>query len=678
MRCLLLTFIFPILSFGQNCDEAQGSPGFPSDPGCEASVCADDSWCCNNEWDGICAGLAASDPDCVGCLTAPCSISGITTGAQTACDPTTNEYTQEITVSYINPPASGNLVVNGQSFAITSSPQTVTLTGLTSDGANVNVTANFSANTGCSLTSNNLFTAPTACIYTIDQGGEVYTCSGDFYDTGGPSGDYGDGESYTMTFCSDQPGEEIVFDFTSFNLESCCDGLVIYDGPDNLSPQVPGSPFFSTSPGTVVSTSGCLTFFFDSDGSVTDPGWYAIISCVIPCDISSVTAGTQTACDPQTDEYTQDVTVTYSNAPASGNLVVNGQSFPITTSPQTVTLTGLTANGSAVDVTAEFSDNGSCITTFTNLYTAPADCGPQDCENSILVCSDNTFNGTAIDGGDDLEINGTNNECNMVDENQSTWFYVNIGSSGTLEMTIDPTNGTDDYDWAIWGPFTSATAAANCPPISRPIRCNTSANTAATGMSTAATNNYEYEGFSTFQWSNPINATVGDIYIMMIDNWSASGSPFTLDWGGTAGLSCNSVVLPITLMNFNGVNLGKKNKLFWTTQSEKNNDYFVIEYSPTGVNWTTVDIISGAGTSTMTQDYSTTHRDYENGINYYRLSQVDFDGVTTKHKVISIDNSGKRTLLKRINSMGQEVNENYRGLVILYYNDGSIKKVIQH
>ncbi|WP_170228034.1 hypothetical protein, partial [Vicingus serpentipes] len=53
--------------------------------------------------------------------------------------------------------------VNGQSFAITGSPQTVILTGLTADGNSVNVTADFSADGACTVTSNGLFTAPAPC-----------------------------------------------------------------------------------------------------------------------------------------------------------------------------------------------------------------------------------------------------------------------------------------------------------------------------------------------------------------------------------------------------------------------------------------------------------------------------------------------------------------------------------
>jgi gliding motility-associated-like protein len=92
------------------------------------------------------------------------------------------------------------------------------------------------------------------------------------------------------------------------------------------------------------------------------------------CGITDITAGAQTACDPLTNEYTQEVTVTYANPPATGTLDVNGQSFAIGTSPQTVTLTGLTADGNAVDVTAVFSDDAGCSFTVNSLFIAAGEC----------------------------------------------------------------------------------------------------------------------------------------------------------------------------------------------------------------------------------------------------------------------------------------------------------------
>jgi gliding motility-associated-like protein len=118
--------------------------------------------------------------------------------------------------------------------------------------------------------------------YEISDGGTVNTCSGTLYDSGGASGDYGNNETETITICSDNSAP-VELTFTSFETESCCDDLIIYDGPNT------GNPIIGTYAGsellgvTVVSSSNCLTLVFDSDGSITDPGWEAEISCLANC-----------------------------------------------------------------------------------------------------------------------------------------------------------------------------------------------------------------------------------------------------------------------------------------------------------------------------------------------------------------------------------------------------------
>jgi hypothetical protein len=105
----------------------------------------------------------------------------------------------------------------------------------------------------------------------------------------------------------------------------------------------------------------------------------------IDCAISAITAGNQTACNPQDNTYTQEVIVTYSNPPNSGTLDVNGQSFAIGTSPQTVTLIGLIADGQPVDVTAEFSADQNCTATVQALFDAPDNCRPQPPKDCVLL-----------------------------------------------------------------------------------------------------------------------------------------------------------------------------------------------------------------------------------------------------------------------------------------------------
>lgn len=97
------------------------------------------------------------------------------------------------------------------------------------------------------------------------------------------------------------------------------------------------------------------------------------------------------------------------------------------------------------------------------------------------------------------------------------------------------------------------------------------------------------------------------------------------------------VVLPINLLSFEGKNEMDYNDLTWSTASEVNNDYFLIESSIDGISWITLSLIKGNGTTSTESIYS--YKDYEydrNSTNYYRLSQTDFDGKKEYFNPISI------------------------------------------
>jgi len=138
--------------------------------------------------------------------------------------------------------------------------------------------------------------------------------------------------------------------------------------------------------------------------------------------------------------------------------------------------------------------------------------------------------------------------------------------------------------------------------------------------------------------------------------------------------------LPIELMEFNGKQNGVNNLLYWNTASEQNNDYFTLERTTDGDNWEEVTRMNGAGNSQEVLSYSYLDSQYERGkVNYYRLSQTDFDGNSETFNVISIDNSlNQRTLVKIINMSGQEVKDiNATGIYMEVYDDGSMRKVIR-
>ena len=138
------------------------------------------------------------------------------------------------------------------------------------------------------------------------------------------------------------------------------------------------------------------------------------------------------------------------------------------------------------------------------------------------------------------------------------------------------------------------------------------------------------------------------------------------------------VALPITLLSFTGHNTVDGNLIQWQTASEHNNDYFNIEKTSDGETFENIGYIKGAGESTYPTTYSFTDYNSNRDINYYRLKQTDFDGKSTYSDLISIDTRIKAKIISRMVSlMGTEVNETYRGIVIVEYTDGSIEKIIR-
>src|SRR5690554_6274755 len=95
--------------------------------------------------------------------------------------------------------------------------------------------------------------------------------------------------------------------------------------------------------------------------------------------------------------------------------------------------------------------------------------------------------------------------------------------------------------------------------------------------------------------------------------------------------------LPIELLSFNALVSGSdKVRAFWTTMSERDNDYFTVERSIDGLSWIDLGKVPGAGNSTSKLDYEWFDFEPVNGISYYRLRQNDFDGKFTHSEVRSV------------------------------------------
>jgi hypothetical protein len=87
-----------------------------------------------------------------------------------------------------------------------------------------------------------------------------------------------------------------------------------------------------------------------------------------------------------------------------------------------------------------------------------------------------------------------------------------------------------------------------------------------------------------------------------------------------------SNVLPVQLTQFTATPKTNSVAINWTTASEKDNAFFQIEHSVNGKDFKFIGSINGNGSSAQTISYSFEHNAPAEGVNYYRLKQVDLDG----------------------------------------------------
>jgi hypothetical protein len=171
------------------------------------------------------------------------------------------------------------------------------------------------------------------------------------------------------------------------------------------------------------------------------------------------------------------------------------------------------------------------------------------------------------------------------------------------------------------------------------------------------------------KYSNGTNANVNNI---ATDNCGVGATTFHTQLGNGASTTYSSVnasyadfsipgfsefwlhgsaqasPLPVELVSFqaNCAGEGKVN-VTWATASEHNSANFTVEKSRDGMNWTVMASLAGAGNSTQMINYSTVDNNAAAGVNYYRLTQTDFDGASETFNIASAncgDNSPLTTV----------------------------------
>lgn len=106
-------------------------------------------------------------------------------------------------------------------------------------------------------------------------------------------------------------------------------------------------------------------------------------------------------------------------------------------------------------------------------------------------------------------------------------------------------------------------------------------------------------------------------------NTFTSFSPFTF------GSKTPSNPLPVELLSFSAALHNDIIDITWSTASELNSDYFVVQRSADMNSSADIATVNAAGINNSTLNYAAVDEHPLTGVNYYRLKEVDYDGNTT-------------------------------------------------
>lgn len=82
--------------------------------------------------------------------------------------------------------------------------------------------------------------------------------------------------------------------------------------------------------------------------------------------------------------------------------------------------------------------------------------------------------------------------------------------------------------------------------------------------------------------------------------------------------------------------VNNQTQVSWATEQEINSQNFEIEHSTDGRTFQTIGTVPAAGNSSSRTNYSFTHGQPTNGINYYRIKQIDRDGSYTYSAIVTV------------------------------------------
>jgi hypothetical protein len=151
-------------------------------------------------------------------------------------------------------------------------------------------------------------------------------------------------------------------------------------------------------------------------------------------------------------------------------------------------------------------------------------------------------------------------------------------------------------------------------------------------------NYVEHNGFSgspvfTGVWTAPASGT-GDVIFYRVGNCVNNNFGQSGDTGGNSQITTitEDTTVPVEISSFKVIKSGSNVQITWTTATETNNDYYIVEHS-NGNKFIPLTKVKASGFS---DSYEFMHMDVNYGVHYYKIKQVDYDGRSSVTKEIRI------------------------------------------
>jgi hypothetical protein len=433
-----------------------------------------------------------------------------------------------------------------------------------------------------------------------------------------------------------------------------------------------------TTPPTIL-TVGTLASFSSCYGSVSSEQSYSISGSGLSSNSITITAPTGFEISITSGSgFTSPITLTPSSGIVSSTTIYTRLTSTATGSPS-----GNITNTSTNATTQNIAVSG----TVTTSVTPSASITSSDGDNITCLGTSVTFTASSTNGGLSPLYQWMENGVN-VGTNSTTYTNSSLSNNDVISCVMTANNTCQVSPTAT---SNSITNTVNSLTIGGTVASNQNVISGHSPNDILLTGNTG----SVIKWvssSDNLFTTTTDI---LVTNTTLSSSDMgtinstnyyrAIVKNGVCSQDNSSYVkmtivtaLPIELLFLKGEKHGDYNHLTWSTSSEYNNDYFNIEKTQDGVIYYNIATIKGNGNSNHQIEYE--YDDYEidnNDINYYRLKQTDFDGIFKYSVILSVDNSSKKIkiVIRVINLYGTEVDIYTKGVLILIYDDGSIKKL---